>query len=224
MKKKFSTDVVCVWCIRHIFAVHCLKPREFINSQVAAKEGSYHISQAGVPVPWLGDVVGQSLSSLVFGWLWRKGDLFKLKGCSCFPPDSVCYLINLLNTIAVSVSHCADRGGGRWELVLHTSRGDPVPHHWSHWHSTNFKEKGQDPQLWERRWVATFYPQQSKAVAQIPLALQGTSLGVCIFGHICLSRALLDRLQQWAWAPVKQVSFRMLIPLFPIRQGRQIKT
>lgn len=43
-----------------------LKPREFINSRVAAKENS-HISQAGVPVPGCRMWVGQSLSSLVLG-------------------------------------------------------------------------------------------------------------------------------------------------------------
>lgn len=41
-------------------------------------------------------MLGQPLSSLVFGWLWRKGNSFKLKGCSCFSPDSICYLINLI--------------------------------------------------------------------------------------------------------------------------------
>lgn len=214
-KKKFSTDVVCVWCIRHIFAVHCLKPREFINSQVAAKEGSSHISQAGLPVPWLGDVLGQPLSSLVFGWLWRKGNFFKLKGCSCFSPDSICYLITLIVWGSLFA-----RNDESWSSA---AASGPQPTVLKSLALAQTSERG--TAFGKESELPPFTLGKAKQLSKYHLLCEGP-LWAYFWAHLSqqsTAAGLQQRAGQWAWAPARWDSLRMLLPPLSISQERQIK-
>lgn len=175
-----------------------LKPREFINSQVAAKEGSGHISQAAVPIPRLWDV-GRAVFVLPhIVWLWSKGNFFKLRGCSCFSPDSLCYLINLIKAVAGSVSCYA-------AVMLICVSWCPALVLKSQSHVTEvtgfspkFKERGMRPKALQKK--QRFHLAPSANQSSLNNTHPARDFSGHIFGRICLCMQLLDRLQDTSQA------------------------